>query len=132
MKKFILLFLLTNSYYLAYNQVIKGVIIDRQTKSAISFAAVYFNGTYVGTTSDENGNFRLVITKQASKPLTISAVGYYSYTLSDFSAGEPIIISLEPKVYEIMEVSVSTRSLSRERKANLKFFDNLTYLNLNF
>ena len=124
MKKFISLFLFVNFYIVAYNQVIKGTIFDMETKSSIPFATVYFNGTFVGTTSDQDGNFELDITKYASRPITISAVGYYSYTLSDYSDSEPQIIYLTPKVYEIKEVSVSVKSLARERKANLKLFKN--------
>jgi hypothetical protein len=57
MRKFILLFLFINFYIVAYNQVIKGTILDKKTKSPIYFASVYFNGTFVGTHSDQNGYF---------------------------------------------------------------------------
>lgn len=122
MKKYILIFLFTNFYLVAYNQVIKGTILDKQTKSTISFAAVYFSGTSVGTTSDQDGNFVLDITEYTSMPLTISAVGYYSFTLTDFSTDEPYMIYLTPKVYEIKQVSIGAKSLVRERKVNLKLF----------
>ena len=122
MRKYILISLFINFCTVAYNQVIKGTILDKQAKSTISFAAVYFSGTYVGTTSDQNGNFVLDITKYASRQLTISAVGYYSFTLTDFSTGEPCMIYLTPKVYEIEEVSVSAKSLTRKRKVNLRLF----------
>lgn len=124
MRKYILLFLFTNFYLVAYNQVIKGTILDKQTKSTISFAAVYFSGTFVGTTSDQDGNFVLDITKYTSMPLTISVVGYYSFTLTDFSTDEPSMIYLTPKVYEIEEVSVGAKSLARKRKVNLRLFKN--------
>ena len=122
MRKYILISLFINFCAVAYNQVIKGTILDNQTKSTISFAAVYFSGTFVGTTSDQDGNFELDITKYASRPLTISTVGYYSFTLTDFSTGEPCMIYLTPKVYEIEEVSVSAKSLARKRKVNLRLF----------
>lgn len=122
MRKYILLFLFTNFYLVAYNQVIKGAVLDKQTISTISFAAVYFSGTFVGTASDQDGNFVLDITKYTSMPLTISAVGYYSFTLTDFSTDEPYMIYLTPKVYEIKQVSIGAKSLVRERKANLKLF----------
>ena len=122
MSKYILFLLFINIHLVAYNQIISGVVLDKQTINPISFAAIYFNGTFVGTTSDQDGHFELDITKYVSRPLTISAVGYYSFTLTDLLSGESNIIYLTPKVYEIKEVSVSTKSLTRKRRINLALF----------
>ena len=108
----------------AYCQVINGTIIDSKTDSTICFATIYFNGTFVGTSSDINGNFKLDISKNASMTLTVSSIGYYSVTLSDFLTDKPLIIYLEPKVFEINDVFVSAKSLARKRKVNLRLFKN--------
>jgi hypothetical protein len=84
-----------------FSQIVKGRIIDSQTREAVPFAAVYFAGTFMGTTSDQEGNFQIDVTSFVSIPLTISAIGYYSYALTDFSIGGPVVILLTPKVYEI-------------------------------
>ena len=122
MKKFILLFFFTNFYLIAYNQVIKGTILDEKTDSTICFASIYVNGTLVGTHSDLNGKFELDISKNTSLPLAISAIGYYSVTLSDFSTSTSLSIHLTPKVYELNEVVIHGKSLAKKRKANLKLF----------
>ncbi len=57
-------------------------------------------------------------------PLTISAVGYFSVTLNDFSNMEAIKIYLTPKLFELNEVVVKAKSLAKKRKANLKLFKN--------
>ncbi len=106
----------------AFTQVIKGTIFEQDTNNFVCFANVYFNGTFVGTTSDANGNFELSISKNRSMPLTISAIGYYSVTLSDFSTTEPLIIYLKPKTYDLGEAVVSSKSLERQRRRNLKLF----------
>jgi hypothetical protein len=124
MKKFILLFLLINLYLVAYNQVIKGTILDQQTHSKISFAYVYFNGTFVGTNSDQNGHFELDISKYASMPLTISALGYYSVNLTIVSTGKPVFIFMKPKIFELNEVVINAKTYSKERKENLRIFKN--------
>ncbi len=80
----------------AFGQVVKGRIIDSQTRESVPFAAVYFAGTFMGTTADQDGNFEIDVTSFVSMPLTISAIGYYSYTLSDFSIGRPVDILLTP------------------------------------
>jgi len=125
MKKFILLIVLINLHIIAYNQIIKGTIKDKQTDSTILFASIYFNGTFVGTNSDENGNFELNISRYSSMPIMISAVGYYSFTLDKYSINQPNIIYLIPKVYELNESIINDKSLVRKRKAYLKLFKNV-------
>jgi hypothetical protein len=122
MKRFVLLFIFINLYVVAYNQVIKGAIFDINTKNPISFGAVYFNGTCVGANSDKNGNFELDVSKYVTMPLTISALGYYSVTLTEFTAGKALLVYLTPKLFELKEVVVNAKSLARERRINLNIF----------
>ncbi|MCX6320637.1 MAG: carboxypeptidase-like regulatory domain-containing protein [Bacteroidia bacterium] len=124
MKKLILLFLFINVNLVAYNQVIKGTIFDNKTKNIIYSASVYFNGTSVGVLSDENGNFRLDISKYRSMPLTISAIGYYSVTLTDFSTNKPNLVYMNPKLFELNEVVVNAKSQAWKRRENLTIFRN--------
>lgn len=122
MRKLITLLLFVSFHLTSYNQTIKGVVLDKNTKEKICFAAIYFSGTFVGTISDMNGEFVLNIPHITSMPLTISSLGYYSTALTDFTSGEPLIIYLEPKSFDIKEVSVSDISLVKKRKANLELF----------
>ncbi len=122
MKRIILFLLAVSFSQVGYNQIVKGTILDNSNNSKISFASVYINGTSVGTNSDQNGYFELDITKYSSLPLTISALGYFSVTLTDFSKEKPIEIYLTPKTFELNEVVVSAKSTSKDRKANLKLF----------
>lgn len=124
MRKFFLLITFLNFQIVAYNQVINGTIVDSKTDSTICFATIYFNGTYIGTSSDAMGNFKLDISKNASMALTISSIGYYSVTLTDFLTDKPLMVYLEPKVFNINEVFVSAKSLERKRKVNLRLFKN--------
>ena len=124
MRKLILIYLFTNFYIVAYNQIIKGTVLENKTRNPI-IATIYFNGTFVGTQSDLNGNFELDVSKNASRPLTISSIGYYSVTLTSFSTNKPLIISMTPKVYEVKEVVISSKSLVMKRRANLNLFKNV-------
>jgi hypothetical protein len=121
-RNLVLIFLLIGCHSVAYNQVIKGIVLDKNTNSPISFAYLYFSGTFAGTQSDLNGNFELDVSKNSSAPLTISAIGYYSSTLTDFSTGKSHIIYLSPKLYALKEVTINAKSLARKRKANLILF----------
>jgi len=122
MRKLILLFLFISFYTVAYNQIIKGTVLDKKTNDTICFASVYFNATFTGTTSDRNGNFELDIFKNRSMPLTISAIGYYSVTFDNFSTSKPLMIYLTPKTYELNGVAVAAKSLERKRRRNLDLF----------
>lgn len=122
MQKYLLVMLFAGVHLVAHGQVIHGTVLDSQNGNAVGFAALYFNGTFVGTTSNEKGDFHMDISKYPSRPLTISAVGYYSSTLDNFSGDDPVVIYLDPKIYEIEEVQVSAGSLSRQRKAHLALF----------
>jgi hypothetical protein len=108
----------------AYNQVIKGTILDEKDKTPVYSASVYFNGTFGGTLSDQNGNFAINVSQHKTMPLTISALGYYSKTVSEYSEGKSLTIYLKPKVFELDEVVVKSKSHNRERKVNMVIFKN--------
>jgi hypothetical protein len=121
-RKLILLLLLINTFIAGHAQTVRGIVLDKSDNLKINFASVYINGTYIGTNTDQNGYFELDITKHNLLPLTISALGYYSVTLTNFATDKIIEIYLTPKTYELEEVVVAARSHANERKANLKLF----------
>lgn len=125
MRKIVIFLLLINFCPFVYSQIIRGTVYDKSNNSRINFASIYLNGTFVGTLSDLNGNFELDISKNASMPLTISYIGYYSVTLTGFSTDKPLLIYLTPKIYEMNEVVISSKSLARRRRANLNLFKNV-------
>jgi hypothetical protein len=108
----------------ARGQVVNGRVVDSESGEAVSFASVYLSGTTVGTISNDNGEFELNISRHPSIPLTISAIGYLTVTLDDISSNEFVKIYLSPRSYEITPIAISTRSLERERRANLRMFRN--------
>lgn len=122
MKKLASVFICILLGHAAYGQLIKGSVLDAGDQSTIPYASVYFNGTMVGTASDAEGNFQLDITKYASKPLIIRAIGYKSFTLTLIPDKKYYTISLTPSLYELEEASVHSKSLVRKRKAYLRLF----------
>jgi hypothetical protein len=106
MKRIILLLLIINLFQVGHAQLVHGIVLDKSDYSKIGFASIYINGTSVGTNSDQNGYFELDISKYGSLPLTISALGYYSVTLADFSREKHIEVYLTPKMFELNEVVV--------------------------
>lgn len=103
-------------------QVITGKVTEEDGKTPVPFATIYFNGTFVGTSSNQNGYFELDISNSASMPLTISAIGYYSVTITNYSNLNSLVVKLKAKNYEIEDAVINAKSLARKRKRNLKLF----------
>ena len=103
-------------------QILRGVVLDGQSGAPIDYASVFFSGTFVGTTTDRDGGFELDISKYRNRPLTVSAVGYQTNTISELHPSELLKVSLTPRVFELEEVTVSTKSLVRKRKTCLRIF----------
>lgn len=122
MNRFLLLILLIHFGTYGFGQLIKGTVMDQESGEAIDFASLHFNGTFVGTTTDSQGYFELDITKYASRPLSVSAVGYYTTVVTKIPPGERQQFFLKRRIFEIEEVSISTKSLVRKRKACLRIF----------
>jgi hypothetical protein len=123
MKKALLALLVLCLTTTVYGQLIKGIVLDEQTGSPVDYASVFFNGTFVGTTTNEKGGFELDVSKYRTRPLYISAVGYYPQVITDFNPAEIQRVLLKPRVFEIEEVSVVSKSLVRKRKACMRIFE---------
>ncbi|HUX56198.1 MAG TPA: carboxypeptidase-like regulatory domain-containing protein [Bacteroidales bacterium] len=79
-KLFLLILIVFNAN--AFNQIIKGTVLDKQSRAPIDFAVVYFNGTFVGTQTDKNGCFELDISRNLTMP-TSRIVVKEEYVLFD-------------------------------------------------
>jgi hypothetical protein len=124
MKKLLLLLVFALSLHLASAQVIRGRVLDQETKVPVDFASVFFNGTFHGTTTDENGVFELDVTPYADRTLQISAVGYKTFSLNSLTADKLNEVFLEKALYEIAEVSIESESLAKERERCMRIFKN--------
>lgn len=124
MKKYFLSFLIVIPVLPLWGQVIRGFVTDQETGLPIDYASVFIDGTFVGTTTNADGSFELEVGKYSTRPLSVSAVGYYSDQLTNVQAGQDLNVALKPRIFELEEVSVSTRSLVRKRRACLRTFRN--------
>jgi len=116
MIKTIVIFVFITICPLAYNQIIKGTVQDLNSGIPINYATAYFNGTFLGTYADQNGYFEIDISRNKSMSLIISALGYYSVTVSDPAPEKYYKIYLEPKEFVLNEVTVSAKGSARSRR----------------
>lgn len=100
-----------------YCQVISGRVFNNETKDQIPYANVFFNGTTIGTYTDDLGSFDLIVPKDGKFPLAVSAIGYESILLSEYSTDQSLRIFMKPKTYELGEVIISSKMSLSDRMA---------------
>ncbi|TNE49425.1 MAG: carboxypeptidase-like regulatory domain-containing protein [Bacteroidetes bacterium] len=86
--------------------IVKGQVLDAQTREGIPFAGIGVKDKSFGTRTDENGLFEL----NSPEPFTsiqVTALGYRAQIVPvDLSSGKPLEILLEPQETKLKEVTV--------------------------
>jgi hypothetical protein len=115
MKRIIFIITLIITCLPGYSQVLQGTVSDENTKKPLPNVNIFFNGTTVGTKTDRNGNFKLVMPENQKLPLAISAIGYNSVLLTEYPSDKRLKILLVPKIYELEEVVIISKRSLREK-----------------
>ncbi len=105
-----------------HSQIISGTVLDAAKKLPVPIAVVYFDGTSDAVYTNEEGMFTLDAKSHSNMPITISALGYYSKVLNEFSTNSFNNIYLEPKIFELRDVTINARGNPNIRKQNLAVF----------
>ncbi len=117
MRRFLLVFtmaMLIGVSSFAQNRVVTGTVTSDQGR-AIPFASVVVKGQRVGTTSDENGNFRLSVGNNATA-LTVSASGFTAQDIS-LGSGTNYTVTLNPGQSNTMtEIVVTGLGIQRSAR----------------
>jgi len=124
MKYFIttsLLLLMAN--ILAAQQVIKGKVIDKNTREPIEYASVMIGLSGKGVMTDKLGDFKLIL-KTDTDVLNISLIGYQSQQIKIQPQQQSIII-------ELMRGSVDLKDVIINEHLNNNSFHTLSGLDLN-
>lgn len=97
---------------------LKGNVIDSSTSGGIPFASVWIEGTYIGIATDADGSFVVNIPSEYNEStLVFSAVGYsrFESAVKDCASLDPLVVTLQPKLFIINEVNVLGKSLVLQR-----------------
>lgn len=97
-------------------KIIKGKVLDATTQSPLPFVSIFVPGTKTGTTTDENGNYQLIVPESA-KTLVFSMVGYEEqrYTITE-EKEKTINVLLKEKLASLDDVVVTGyQTLPKER-----------------
>jgi hypothetical protein len=107
------------SFQVTQAQVIKGRLLDVETDSAVSFASVYFNAAYKGTSSDSEGYFQLPVSEYQGQTIVFSSVGYESAFLETYERGAFYEIYMKPRRTLLEDVVVEPDEMPRELKERI-------------
>ncbi len=100
------------------SQTFNGRIIDKMTQQPIETAAVYFDNTTIGTTTNENGEFEITYTDAIQSVLVVSFLGYERLKINKPTKDRLKLIELIPKAVDLDTVIIETDPWTRERKEN--------------
>ncbi|MCX6292090.1 MAG: SusC/RagA family TonB-linked outer membrane protein [Bacteroidetes bacterium] len=99
----------------AQERTITGKLTSADDKSGIPGVSIVVKGTTIGTTTDVDGNYKLVIPTNA-KTLRFSAVGMKTKEI-EIGASNNLDLVMESDVFKLDEVVVTALGISREKKA---------------
>ncbi len=108
MKKITILFyLLISSTFIAQ---VKGKITDAKN-SPLSFVSIYLDKTVTGTTSNDNGDYVLEITKKGKQMIVFQFLGYKTLKKEVYITSFPfnLNVKLEEESVQLSEISISTK-----------------------
>jgi hypothetical protein len=109
MKPVFYIALLATFSFQLHAQIHQGVVLDATTHKPIADVNIFINGTTIGTSTDNKGNFYLHGFPTPPYEIHISAIGYEtgSYKITDVSDYKTIAILLEQKPWELTEAVIS-------------------------
>ncbi|MCH9661941.1 MAG: carboxypeptidase-like regulatory domain-containing protein, partial [Bacteroidetes bacterium] len=98
-RKYLTTLLMTFTCVLGYGQIeIKGKVSDFSTFMPVESASVYVENTTIGTVSNSDGKFLLLVPrKYENDTLTISSIGFKSFktAIKDFDPAEDIYLEAD-------------------------------------
>ncbi len=98
--------------------VVKGVVIDAETKETLPLVNISFTGTSIGTTTGFDGSYVLE-SKWASDSIQISYVGYETLTLPvQLGTRQKLSVALSPFSVIMKTVEVKARRGNYKRRGN--------------
>lgn len=99
-------------------QTIYGEILDEKGEPLVG-ATIYFDGTSLGTMTNEEGLFEITIASELNTSLIISFVGYEKLIIPQPKFGIKYKVILKPKLEELNEIVLSDGGFTRKQMMRL-------------
>jgi|GEM_PF-247422 len=99
----------------AFAQTVSGRVVDAASGKAIPNASVYLNGSSMGTTTNQAGEF-VLYPKSTNLPLVVSSLGYESETITKYGS-QPLVVRMAPRAVMLSEATIG--GMPREKMLEL-------------
>jgi hypothetical protein len=106
-------------------QTLSGKVVDAESGLPIRYANIWMEGTEIGTSVSEEGEFKLTHSSWPSV-LVVSAVGYITQRV-EVNSYEPMVVSLEKRFLALEEVVIEPKRKVSQRIAPFKLRSSSTY-----
>ncbi|MFK7749371.1 MAG: carboxypeptidase-like regulatory domain-containing protein [Kordia sp.] len=120
-KKYIPLFICLSLLFttITVAQTFEGLVFDAQTQQPLFGVSVYFDGTTIGTTTNQEGKFSISYKSSTNSPLVISYVGYETqlYEVRKLENGAKFFMKSKPQA--LGTVYLDNDPWSRRRKLDI-------------
>ncbi|WP_394747594.1 carboxypeptidase-like regulatory domain-containing protein [Spongiimicrobium salis] len=98
---------------------VTGLVVDALSQEPLEGVSVFYDGTTIGTITDQEGKFTIRSTKTLTTPLVISFIGFESQTFLISNSGDLGTVLLKEKAVALDEVVLEPDTWSREKKLNI-------------
>jgi hypothetical protein len=125
-RRFLLMFIYVVCVFTAKAQeTITGKVVDKQSGKPVAGASVYISNTSIGCISNDEGVFNLKNVPDQPFDLTISVVGFETFSQHFISAKVPYQdIQLQPKINELESVTIGSYEKDGWKTWGKFFLDN--------
>lgn len=122
-KVFLTLFYLLSNICLSQNIIINGKVIGENEEN-LQYVNIGIKGKNIGTFSKENGNFRIILSKENKyDSISFSYIGYKEFTIKISEIVDKNITEfiLSEKPYNLNEVTIISKK-TKEKKLGTKSY----------
>jgi hypothetical protein len=119
MKLILQIFLLIFSSSLFSQFSVSGYVFDNTSKEPLLGVSIYYDGSTIGTVTNENGYFELSTSKRITGNLILDFLGYETVVLEEVKEGPMGTIFLNEKPVELKEVVLLPDTWSRIKKLRI-------------
>lgn len=117
----LLLFFLIRTVEANAQALLQGRVYSAKDTTAIFGASVYFDGTSLGVSTNEKGEFKIPLKNATTIPVVVSSLGYETIIINNYNTKENVVfkIYLQESTESLPEVLLETDPWSRDKKLQI-------------
>lgn len=103
----------------SFGQELYGYVFDQKTQEPLLGVSIYFDGTTIGATTDENGKFTIRYKASTKSALVVSYLGYQRQTLDVRKLQQGVKLYMKQKPQALGTVYLENDPWSRRKKLDI-------------